>query len=72
MIKQIYDDNRSISHIVFEDESVLSVSEQSGVEKIVPYNENGEMAPIVWFAIYAKGEIVQRVNSKYICAVVYV
>ena len=35
-----------------------------GVQKIVPYCENGSLAPVVWFAVYdGDGVIVSRING---------
>lgn len=72
MVGRMYDDKREIKKIYFDDESCLGISEnEGGFEKIVPYNETGEMVPIVWFAVFRDGKISQRINSKYVCSVIY-
>ena len=72
MINQIWDDSREIKKILFDDESCLGISEnEGGYEKIVPYSENGEMASVVWFAVFKDGKISQRINSKYVFSVIY-
>jgi len=40
--------------------------------KIVPYHENGEMASVVWFAIYEGEKIIRRVNGSLVESIVYV
>lgn len=69
-IKQTYDDKREIDSIEFPDGEYYSVKNKL-IDAIKPYNENGEMAPILWFAVYENGKIMHRVNSKYITVVNY-
>ena len=38
----------------------------AGVEKIVPYQEVGQMAHVTWFAVYVGGEIRHRVNGTFV------
>lgn len=41
------------------------------VTKIVPYHENGEMATVVWFAIYHNDKIIGRINGKHVIEIIY-
>ena len=72
-IKNMYDDSRKIKSLIYPDsDGVTSVDESgNGIEKIVPYYENGEMAPVVWFAIYLNGKVAERINGKYVGSVIY-
>lgn len=36
----------------------------AGVTSIVPYHENGEYAPVVWFAVHIGTEIAARVPAR--------
>jgi len=69
MLKMM-DDARVIKSIHLADEGIFIGG--SGVESIIPYHEDGEMSPVVWFAIYMRGEIKRRVNGKFVESVVYV
>lgn len=61
---------RKIFSINFEDDGCVEVG-KFGCLEITPYEENGEMAPVVWFsAHYQNGNNVVY-NSKYVHAVVY-
>ena len=64
------DDKRPIKRIHFPDGGSIGVNRQC-IEKIEPYHENGQMAPILWFAIYKKGKIFQRLNSAHIEGIEY-
>ena len=39
------------------------------VDKIEPYYENGEMAPVLWFAIFNDGKRIANINGKYVAEV---
>jgi hypothetical protein len=41
-----------------------------GVTSIEPYTENGEMAPVTWFAVYSDDLIVYRIPAR-VCMVHY-
>lgn len=41
------------------------------ITKIEPYFESGEMAGIVWFAIYINDVLVHRVNNRFVSCVTY-
>jgi hypothetical protein len=66
----IYNDGRPIQLLVYEGDSILKVG-SSGVTKIEPYYENGEMAEVIWFAVWSGETITARVNGKYVCTVKY-
>ena len=69
-METIYKDKRQIKKIYWPDESQLTVGE-NGVEKIIPYKEQGSMEYVTWLAIYRNGAIDQRVNTTYLDCVVY-
>ena len=69
MIKKIWDDERTIESIWFLDESCYSI--EHGIEKIVPYQEDGQMSPVVWFAVYKKGKVIYRANAAHVQTIVY-
>ena len=65
----IVDDKRIIQKIYLsEDEQIFLCKE---VDAIIPYWESGDMAPVVWFAIYCDKQIVRRVNGRLVEVVVY-
>ena len=72
-MKNIMEDKREIGRIeIFTQHSMDIVSYTSRDNfKIIPYHENGEMAAVVWFAIEKNGEIISRVNSKYVQVIDY-
>lgn len=62
----ILDDKRPISTIAFGpkvDDFGYSVG-VSGVTAIVAYAENGEMAPVAWFAVMIGNEVAARVPAR--------
>jgi hypothetical protein len=62
----IYEDDREILQILVDGQGWCSA------DKIVAYREPGEGAYIAWFAFYnTKGEIISRINSKYVIKVNY-
>lgn len=63
-------DNREIQSISFPDESNINIK-QGEVDRITAYQENGNMAPVIWFAIYRNGAIDQRINAVYVESVNY-
>jgi len=69
-IDQILQDTRPVRMIVwFNDESTevggkAAAHDDRVVTSIMPYYENGEMAGITWFAIYAGDELVGRVPAN--------
>ena len=67
-LKTIIEDERPIMALHTEGESFFV---DKKITAIVPYHENGEMAPVVWFAIYMNEKILNRVNSKFVTTVRY-
>lgn len=51
--------------------SRYTVGDSTGVDKILPYEENGECAPVTWFKIISNGVVVARVNGKYVDEILY-
>jgi len=42
------------------------------IASIVPYNENGEMAAVTWFAVCNKdGDVIHRVNGSHVASISY-
>lgn len=64
----IIDDKRKIKKILVVDEGHLYAGD---IVEITPYEENGEMAKIIWFEIVVGGKIIKRVNGKYVIAIDY-
>lgn len=63
-IKTIVEDTRPIKYLS-DDENQFDIFcvGREGVTKIVPYHENGQMAPVVWFAIYKEDFLWQRIPA---------
>jgi hypothetical protein len=68
-IKQIMQDERAIHQLIDRDGGTVTAGDT--VDEIVAYQENGEMALIVWFAGIKGGKVLYRYNSKYIDTVSY-
>ena len=69
-MKRIINDSRPIRTLVFPDTSNISVG-KADVQEILPYEENGEMASVIWFMIIKNKEISQRVNGKFVDSIIY-
>ena len=65
----IIEDERPIKSIHTANEGIFAGL--NGVDEIVPYPENGQMAVVVWFAVYFDGNLVRRVNGAFVESVVY-
>ena len=65
----IRNDGRPIGRLVLNNH-FYTIGER-GVEKIIPYEEYGEMAPVTWYQIWVEGRMEARVNGKYVVAVEY-
>ena len=66
----IMQDERPITALVFPDGSSVQVGNGT-VDGIMPYEENGEMAAVIWFVGLKDGEILYRYNSKYVDSLSY-
>jgi hypothetical protein len=65
-----YSDKTPIVSITFPDDSCYVIG--TNVTKIIAYEENGEMAAVLWFACLNKdGKILHRVNSKFVQSIDY-
>jgi hypothetical protein len=67
----ILDDKRPISTIAFgptANDAGYSVG-VSGVSQIIAYAENGEMAPVAWFAVMIGNDIIARVPARMVMVV---
>ena len=67
-------DKRPIIRLLVPDEDGSLDSYEVGtgrVTAIIPYYENGEMAPVVWFKIMAGDMIWQRVNGRSVDTIIY-
>lgn len=63
-------DEREIRLLLFENSPPITVG-LHGVTQIVAYEENGEMAPILWFAIYESENMTGRVNGRFVSGISY-
>ncbi len=67
-VKRIMEDNRPIYGLSFEDDvkngGFFVGPHDHEMEKIIPYEEYGDMAPVTWFAVYRGGEIFVRVPAR--------
>ena len=62
-IKKIFEDEREIKGI-YSDEGREGWTVGKTVTKIIPYQENGEMAPITWLAVYKNENIIVRIAAR--------
>jgi len=62
-------DERQIEQILLMDYAYTK--DVNGVEKIVPYEEYGEMASVTWYEVWVDGRLESRVNGKYVVEVRY-
>jgi hypothetical protein len=70
MIQKIINDERLIKSLELVGDLFCTVGKYD-VTKIEPYEENGEMSYITWFAIWNENEIMSKINSKYVISVNY-
>ena len=68
LMKIMIEDKRKITKLYFPDDSYTNILPPDSIEA---YHENGEMASVVWFAIIKNGNVVSRINSKYVQEVIY-
>ena len=68
-MKIMTEDKRRIRELRSLKDSFGSVGNY--IEEIIPYEENGEMASVIWFALIRGGEVIKRVSSKYVAEVIY-
>ena len=71
-VKSIFEDDRPIQILVWPGPGEQHIKTGSdGVEKIIPYYEAGQMADVVWLAVYRNGTLAQRINSAHIDTLSY-
>jgi len=68
----VLEDTRSVVGIAIDSVEV-AVTETVGqtCDEIVAYGENGEMAHVPWFAVVKDGQVIRRVNGKFVVEVYY-
>ena len=66
-MKTIMEDGREIVSLNVGQETTYA-----GLGKITPYHENGEMAAVVWFAVYDKdNQLIRRINGSHVESIKY-
>lgn len=64
-IKKIHQDSSTIKAISTQHHRwAIGQHEFGGITKILPYQENGEMAEVTWLAIYCKEKIKYRIKAS--------
>mgnify|MGYP000205648070 CR=1 FL=1 len=58
--KSVVDEKRDIKAVHYERGGGHEVGEE-GITSIEAYEENGQMAPVPWIAVYKHGEIYERI-----------
>ena len=69
-MEKICKDNSTIKALIFPDDSGVYVG-KADVDKIIAYQETGDMAFVTWFAVSGSGKIISRVNAAHVEMVVY-
>ena len=64
-------DKREIESLMFPLDGGAIIVGESGVTKIIVYEEVGQSAYVPWFEIWTKDGISQRINGSHIESVVY-
>lgn len=68
-ILPVYEDPRPVHYLDMDGWSVVVGAQ--GVKKIEAYRENGELAPVAWFAVWNEHQVMQRISGKSVVAVGY-
>lgn len=63
MPKSVVDEDREISEVHYPRSGGFVVGEED-ITKIEAYEENGQMAPVPWIAVYRKGELYRRIPAQ--------
>lgn len=72
--EQIMYDKRPIQmvwSVGSEDEMIGATVGRGGVTRIEPYNENGQMAAVTWFAVYKGDFLTARLNGACMAEITY-
>ena len=71
-INCILNDTREIAALhLIEGNYVTTQGKYPTCDKIIPYEECGEMGNVIWFASIKNGKVNSRINSKFVVMVVY-
>lgn len=68
---EIMKDGRRIKLLVLDDGTLIQNYPEM---RIIPYEENGQMAAITWFRVEKVGRnttVTQRINSAYVQQIIY-
>lgn len=68
-MKSILSDKRQIKKVATQNEWWQLGTQ--GVTEILPVEENGQMAPVPWFAVKRDNQIITRVNGAFVVYVDY-
>jgi len=63
MSKSVVDEEREINEVHYQRGGGFTVGED-GITKIEAYEENGQMAPVPWIAVYREGELHRRIPAR--------
>lgn len=69
-MEKIVDDQRKIKSIWFEQHGGFEAGKDE-ITEIKAYWDNGELAPIPWFAVLSGDKVIKRVNAKFIALIEY-
>lgn len=64
----IMSDEKRIKLLVLDDGTLI---ENYPDMSIIPYDENGQMAAVVWFRVEKNGDVTQRINGAYVQQIIY-
>lgn len=67
----IMKDPRAISAIYAPGEGSSWMVGATKITKIEPYEENGQMAPVLWFEVWKGDHLFVRVNAAHVECVTY-
>lgn len=71
-MKKIIEDKRPIKRLYIKGNTCYSIiAGGEFCDSIEAYEENGELAPVTWFAIIKDGIVAFRINGHYVQEVSY-
>jgi len=65
-------DTRTISHVILPAGDIYSVGGKAGITDIIAYDENGELAPVPWIAVYKGDFLFARMPARQVLEIGYV
>jgi len=71
MIPKIAKDPSRIQSAWGDDGETGATVGRDGVTRIEAYEENGQMAPVPWLAVFKSGRCVQRLNAAHMTDICY-